>query len=128
MLPDLDCSILEHGDAMAVPHGVEERCAYEGFDLEVVVGGVVQDTPVECFARAFCGTGEQAGGAVYKPIHANSTDGVIAPPFMQEVRQRFATGHFQELIRIKESHPRVPVPKHIYASGVVFFLYTCSIA
>lgn len=57
VLAHLDGSVLQDGDAVAVPHCAEEGRAHEGLDFEVVVAGVVDDAAVECFA----GTGWWAG-------------------------------------------------------------------
>lgn len=57
VLAHLDGSVLQDGDAVAVPHCAKEGRAHEGLDFEVVVAGIVDDAAVECFA----GTGWWAG-------------------------------------------------------------------
>ena len=58
MLSNLNSSILQYGHAVAVPNFAKQGCAYEGFDLEVIILGIVHDAAVEGFAGPFCRTGE----------------------------------------------------------------------
>lgn len=58
VLADLDGSVLQDGDAVAVPHCAEQGRAHKGLDLEVVVARIVDDAAVERFAGTGWWTGE----------------------------------------------------------------------
>ena len=128
MLAHLDGSFLQACHAMTVPHGAKQSRTHKGLDLEVVVFRVVDDAPVESFARPFQWSSEQTSGAVAEPVDADSSNSFILGPAMEEARKCLTASHLQKFVGVEESHPRVPVTKHLYTCGVVFFLDAFSVA
>ena len=63
-----------------------------------------------------------------EPDDADGSNRIVWGPAVEEVRFIFTARHLQELVGVEEPHPRVPVAKHLYTCGVVFFLDAFSVA
>ena len=80
----------------------------ERFDVTVILLRIVDDAIREPLAATLGRPFQQAGGAVCPPLDAKRANSVIAIKRAQELDQGLRSAHFEILIRIQKSHPRMP--------------------
>lgn len=100
----------------------------EGFDVPVVLRGVVDDAFGEGFAAASVGGPFfEARGGVGAPLDADGTDGLlvggVAVEGVEEVDKGFVAGHLQVFVSVQVADPGVAAPVMLVAVVVDVILH-----